>query len=106
VEQGRVHETAHFVKSAQEAASRAAALTHRLLAFSRRQTLDPKTTDVSQLVAGMADLVRWTIGPEITLEVARADDLWLTLVDPPRSLKTLCSTSASMHATPCPGVVS
>jgi CheY-like chemotaxis protein len=87
VEQGRVHETAHFVKSAQEAASRAAALTHRLLAFSRRKTLDPKTTDVSQLVAGMADLVRWTIGPEITLEVARADDLWLTLVDPPPQLE-------------------
>jgi PAS domain S-box-containing protein len=93
VEQGRVHEIAHFIKSAQEAAARAAALTHRLLAFSRRQTLDPKTTDVSQLVAGMEDLVRRTVGPEITLEVTRAEDLWLTLVDPPQlenALLNLC----------------
>jgi len=93
IAQGRVHEIARFVNSAQEAAARAAALTHRLLAFSRRQTLDPKTTDVSQLVAGMEDLVRRTVGPEISLEVARADNLWLTLVDPPQlenALLNLC----------------
>ena len=43
---------------------RAAALTHRLLAFSRRQTLDPKPTDVNRLVAGMEDLIRRTVGPD------------------------------------------
>ena len=43
-------------------ASRAAALTHRLLAFARRQPLDPKPTDVNYLVAGMSDLLRRTIG--------------------------------------------
>ena len=46
-------------------AQRAAALTHRLLAFSRRQTLDPKPTDVNRLVAGMEDLIRRTVGPAI-----------------------------------------
>ena len=48
---------------------RAAALTHRLLAFSRRQTLDPKPTDVNRLVAGMEELIRRTVGPQIALEV-------------------------------------
>ena len=48
---------------AQGAAKRAAALTHRLLAFSRRQTLDPKPTDVNRLVVGMEELIRRTIGP-------------------------------------------
>ena len=43
--------------------NRAAALTHRLLAFSRRQTLDPKPTDVNRLVGGMEDLFRRTVGP-------------------------------------------
>jgi ABC-type arginine/histidine transport system permease subunit len=42
------------------AAKRAAALTHRLLAFSRRQTLDPKPTDVNRLVMGMEELLRRT----------------------------------------------
>ena len=45
------------------AAKRAAALTQRLLAFSRRQTLDPKPIDVNRLIAGMEDLIRRTIGP-------------------------------------------
>ena len=49
--------------AAQGAAKRAAALTHRLLAFSRRQTLDPKPTDVNRLIAGMEDLIRRTVGP-------------------------------------------
>ena len=44
-------------------ANRAAALTHRLLAFSRRQTLDPKPTDVNRLVGGMEELFRRTVGP-------------------------------------------
>jgi hypothetical protein len=46
------------VDIAQESARRAAALTHRLLAFARRQTLDPRPTDVNQLVYGMEELIR------------------------------------------------
>src|SRR3546814_7244064 len=51
---------------------RAAALTQRLLAFSRRQTLDPKPTDVNRLVFGMEDLIARTVGPAIQVEVVGA----------------------------------
>jgi PAS domain S-box-containing protein len=81
IAQGRYRDLDRFITVAQGAATRAAALTHRLLAFSRRQTLDPRPTDLNQLVAGMADLVRRTMGPAVELRVAAADGLWPTLVD-------------------------
>ncbi|WP_188910807.1 hybrid sensor histidine kinase/response regulator [Aureimonas endophytica] len=80
--QGRIGELDRYVIAAQGAAKRAAALTHRLLAFSRRQTLDPKPTDVNRLVADMEDLIRRTVGPGITLETVAKGGLWSTLVDP------------------------
>ena len=52
------------------------------MAFSRRQTLDPKATDVSRLIAGMTDLINNTVGPGIELTTDNAPDLWTTLVDP------------------------
>ena len=79
--QGRLGEIDRYVAAAQGAAKRAASLTHRLLAFSRRQTLDPKPTDVNQLVTGMEDLIRRTVGPPITLEVVTAPGLWTALID-------------------------
>jgi PAS domain S-box-containing protein len=82
MQQGRTAELDRFITAAQQSASRAAALTHRLLAFSRRQTLDPKPTDVAHLTAGMSDLITRTVGPAITMETKRAPDLWSTLVDP------------------------
>ena len=81
VSQGRLDGLERYVATAQGAATRAAALTHRLLAFSRRQTLDPKPTDVLALVGGMADLIRRTVGPQIALELVGGDGLWPTLVD-------------------------
>ncbi|WP_232481104.1 PAS domain-containing sensor histidine kinase [Roseomonas sp. KE2513] len=82
IAQGRINDVDRYVNAAQGAAKRAAALTHRLLAFSRRQTLDPKPIVVNRLVRGMEELIRRTIGPEIALEVAEAGGLWTTLVDP------------------------
>ena len=82
VSQGRAAELDRYIVAAQGAARRAAALTHRLLAFSRRQTLDPKPTDVNRLVADMADLIRRTAGPQVTVEVVGAAGLWPALVDP------------------------
>ena len=82
VRQGRTRELDRYVVAAQGAAKRAAALTHRLLAFSRRQTLDPRPTDVNRLVQDMADLIRRTVGPAITLEVVGTVGLWTALVDP------------------------
>lgn len=81
LEQGRLADVERYVVAAQSAARRAAGLTHRLLAFSRRQSLEPKATDVNRLVAGMEDLIRRTVGPSIELEVASAGGLWPTLVD-------------------------
>ncbi|QJD99155.1 PAS domain-containing protein [Massilia forsythiae] len=91
--QGRFGDLERYMTVAQGAARRAAALTHRLLAFSRRQTLDPKPTDVNRLVSGMEELVRRTIGPQIALETVGAVGLWPTLIDPGQlenSLLNLC----------------
>jgi PAS domain S-box-containing protein len=80
--QGRLGEVDRYIAAAQGAVRRAAALTQRLLAFSRRQTLDPKPTDVNRLVGGMEDLIRRTVGPSVALEVVGAGGLWQTKVDP------------------------
>lgn len=79
--QGRIADVDKYVVAAQGAVRRAAALTHRLLAFSRRQTLDPKPTNVNALVNGMTDLIQRTVGPGITIEAVGATGLWPTLVD-------------------------
>ena len=79
--QGRVKDLDRYINAAQGAAKRAAALTHRLLAFSRRQTLDPKPTETNRLVAGMEELVRRTVGPSIEIEVVGAAGVWPILVD-------------------------
>jgi PAS domain S-box-containing protein len=82
IRQGRIDELDRYANAAQGAARRAAALTHRLLAFSRRQTLDPKPTDINRLIDGMRDLVQRTVGPAVTIEVVGAGGLWPAMVDP------------------------
>ncbi|KMO39037.1 hypothetical protein VQ02_10785 [Methylobacterium variabile] len=91
--QGRLTDLDRYMTAAQGAAKRAAALTHRLLAFSRRQTLDPKPTDVNALVHGMEELIRRTVGPSIHIEVVGSAGLWAALVDPSQlenALLNLC----------------
>lgn len=93
VKQGRYAELDRYIGSALEGSRRAASLTHRLLAFSRRQTLDPKATDVDQLIAGMDELIRRTVGPAIDMQVRPTPGLWSTMVDPHQlenSLLNLC----------------
>jgi signal transduction histidine kinase len=70
-----------YVDTALEGADRAANLTHRLLAFSRRQPLAPQPVDANKLVAGMSDLLRRTIGEQIRVETVLAGGLWRTRVD-------------------------
>ena len=79
--QGRIGDIDRYVGLALGATRRAASLTHRLLAFSRRQTLDPKPTNINRLVAGMEELIRRSVGPEIAFKTDAADGLWNTLVD-------------------------
>ncbi len=82
VAQGRFDAVEGYLHAAEGAAKRAAALTQRLLAFSRRQTLDPKPTDLNRLVAGMEELIRRTVGMSVDMEVVGAGGLWPTLIDP------------------------
>jgi len=82
IAQGRTGDLDPFVAAAQGAASRAAALTHRLLAFARRQTLDPKQIGPNKLIAGMEEMVQRTVGPEIKVETVLAIGLWPILCDP------------------------
>jgi PAS domain S-box-containing protein len=71
-----------YAANAMAAAKRAGALTHRLLAFSRRQPLDPKTVAANPLIQSMENLLHRTIGELITLHLDLTDDLWPTLCDP------------------------
>src|ERR1700726_112332 len=82
INQGRTDNVARYINAAMTSANRAAALTHRLLAFARRQPLVPKVVDVNQLVVSLEDLLRRTIGETIDLEISAADGLWNTLCDP------------------------
>jgi signal transduction histidine kinase/ActR/RegA family two-component response regulator len=67
---------------ASQGAERAAALTHRLLAFSRRQPLAPRMVEVPRLIAGMSDLLSRTITETITITVEVPDNLWWIEADP------------------------
>ncbi|MDP9838103.1 PAS domain S-box-containing protein [Neorhizobium huautlense] len=79
--QGRIGDIDRYLTGAQSAVKRAAALTQRLLAFSRRQTLDPKPSDVNRVVAGMQDLIARSVGPGIAIETVAAGGLWTSFVD-------------------------
>jgi PAS domain S-box-containing protein len=70
-----------LVNSALLASSRAAALTHQLLAFSRRQPLQPKAVSVNVLITGMSDLIRRSLPESISIETVQAGGVWSTFVD-------------------------
>ncbi len=69
------------IEAALRAAERGATLTQRLLAFSRRQPLEPRSIDLDDLVRGMEDLLRRTLGAEIAIELRTADGLWPAFAD-------------------------
>lgn len=78
-EDGRLHRAAD---QATRGAQRAAILTQQLLAFARRQPLNPKPTDVNRLVSGMSDLIRRTLSENISIETVLGGGLWVVEVDP------------------------
>jgi len=93
VKQGEYDKLDRYVTMAQTGANRAAALTQRLLAFSRRQTLAPTPTDVDRLIAGMAEIIDRTLGPQIEVRTVSTGGLWSVLVDAPQlenALLNLC----------------
>jgi signal transduction histidine kinase len=79
---GRLEGVGRYINVAQESTRRAASLTQRLLAFARRQTLDPKVIDVNRTIAGMADLLTRSVGPDVHVEVVQAGGLWGSKLDP------------------------
>jgi PAS domain S-box-containing protein len=78
---GRAEDVARFMDAAQTSAQRAAALTHRLLAFARRQSLDTKPSDINGIVAGLEDMLRRALMENITFETIPQPDLWHALTD-------------------------
>jgi PAS domain S-box-containing protein len=78
---GRPGDVARFMDAASTSAQRAAALTHRLLAFARRQSLDTKPSDINRLVHGMEELLHRTLGEHVELQTMLAADLWPALTD-------------------------
>jgi PAS domain S-box-containing protein len=78
---GRSDDMQRFLDAASASAHRAGTLTHRLLAFGRRQPLDARPNDVNRLVASMEDLLCRTLGENIRLQSKLATDLWTAFVD-------------------------
>ncbi len=72
---GRVSEIDRYINAAVTSANRAAALTHRLLAFARRQSLNNSSVDVNRMVRSMEELVRRTVGESIELQIRLGDEL-------------------------------
>ena len=99
--EGRLAGMDRYIQAAQGASRRAATLTQRLLAFSRRQTLDPKPTDVNRLVLGMEDLIRRSVGPDVRVTLDTDPALWTTRIDPSQlenALLNLCINSRDAMA--------
>jgi PAS domain S-box-containing protein len=82
VEQGRPAEAAFLVNSARTTVERAAALTHRLLAFARRQTLQPRPVEPDNLIRSLVELIQRTVGPGVAVEVRSRNGVWTVLCDP------------------------
>ncbi|TFW04955.1 PAS domain S-box protein [Oxalobacteraceae bacterium OM1] len=81
LQQGQTAPLGQYIDAAESIVDRASGLTHRLLAFSRRQTLAPRAVDVNRLVQSMAELLHRTVGPAVQVEAQLAGDAWNTLCD-------------------------
>ncbi|TAL80549.1 MAG: response regulator [Beijerinckiaceae bacterium] len=78
------YDIGYFVEAASKASDRAAALTHRLLAFARQQPLAPEPLDANKMIVNMSDLLRSTLGEHIEIETVSAAGLWRTKADAPQ----------------------
>jgi len=82
IEQGRLSQVSDYIPAMRQAAESASALTNRLLAFSRRQTLQPRVLEPDKLLSGMEELVRRTIGGFADLQIRPRDGRWFVFCDP------------------------
>ncbi|WP_122678756.1 response regulator [Pseudomonas viridiflava] len=79
---GRTEGLDNLIDLGVTSANRAAALTHRLLAFSRRQSLDSKPVEMNHLINAMGELIQRSVNESIKLEMQLAGDLWTAEADP------------------------
>jgi PAS domain S-box-containing protein len=103
VAMGRTEGIERYATTALTASQRAAALTQRLLAFARRQPLDPRPTETDRLVAGMEDLIRRTLGPGIDLEMVLSGASWTTLCDPNQLENAILNLAINARDAMCDG---
>ncbi|HEY0206823.1 MAG TPA: PAS domain S-box protein [Acetobacteraceae bacterium] len=106
VEQGRAGEAVPLLDAARRTVDRAAALTNRLLAFARRQALQPEQVEPDTLINGMAELIRHTVGPSVIVELLLRDGVWSVLCDPNQLenvLLNLAINARDAMAQPSPG---
>ena len=82
IAQARAAEGGRYLETARAGVDRAAALTRRLLAFARRQPLQPRPVDPDALVRGMVELIQRTVGPAVRVELRLRDGTWPVLCDP------------------------
>ncbi len=82
LQQGRASDVVSYIERAEKGALRAAALTHRLLAFARQQALAPELVSLDKIAHGMEDMIRRTVGPAVQVELKLADGEWLVMCDP------------------------
>lgn len=105
IKKGDFHSIGRFMEAVSQATTRAASLTHRLLAFARQQPLEPKAIDVNYLIAGMSDLMRSTLGEQVQVETVMAAGVWTAKVTRISS-KARSSMWLSTRVMPCPRVAS
>ncbi len=78
---GRIGDIDRFVQGALASANRASTLTHRLLAFSRQQPVDPRPLDANHLIGTIEELLRRSLGEKVKMQIESANDLWLVRCD-------------------------
>ncbi len=100
---GQPEKAPALLDAARDAAERAAALTRRLLAFGRRQALDPRAILADDLVDGMASLIRQTVGPAITVDIQPQDGSWPVRCDPNQLENALLNLAINARDAMLPG---
>ena len=82
IAQGHAEDAKRHVDAARQSVNRAAGLTHRMLAFARRQALQPRPVEPDELIRAMEELIRRTVGPAVEVELHLHDGVWSALCDP------------------------
>ena len=100
---GRLDDAPQFLDAALQAAHRAGALTQRLLAFGRRQVLDPRLLVVDDVVHGLLGLIRQTVGSRVEVELRLRDGCWPVRCDPNQMENALLNLAINARDAMLPG---